>query len=105
MGAQRNMPLAGDAARRMYPGRRSGANPEVMGEQRGQSPNAILRQEMYADRPGLTSGLEMQDPSFSEGITTNPNFLGRMSEGAPGYEQMKQRLRGIRDMRNTGGRL
>lgn len=102
MGAQRNIPLAGDAARRMYPGKRSGANPRVAGERLAQSPNAIRRQEMYADRPGLTSALETQNPSFSEGITTDPNLLGRMSEGAPGYEQVKQRLRG---MRNTGGRI
>ncbi len=105
MGAQRNIPLAGDAARRMYPSRRSGANPQVVGEQLGQSPNAIRRQEMYADRPGLVSGLETQNPSFSEGITTDPSLLGRVSEGAPGYEQVKERLRGMRDMRNTGGRI
>jgi len=101
MGAQRNIPLAGDAARRMATGRRSGANPDVQGEMRGMSSNAVRQQEMYADRPGLVSALETQNPAFSQGITTDPNFLGRMSDGAPGYEQVKQRLRGLRNMRNT----
>jgi hypothetical protein len=102
MGAQRNIPLAGDAARRMPPSRRSGENPQVVGEQLGQSPNAIRRQEMYADRPGLTSALQTQNPSFSQGITTDPSLLGNISEGAPGRERIMERLRG---MRNTGGRI
>jgi len=102
MGAQQNIPMAGDAARRMA---RSGRNPRVMGEMNATSPNAVRRQEMYADRPGLVSALETQNPSFSQGITTDPNFLGRMSEGAPGYEQIKQRLRGLRDLRDTGSRF
>jgi hypothetical protein len=29
MGAQRNIPLAGDAARRMYPGKRTGLTPPI----------------------------------------------------------------------------
>ena len=105
MGAQQNIPMAGDAARRMarsgrmlFPGR----NPRVMGEMNATSPNAVRLQELFADRPGLVSALETQNPSFSQGITTDPDFLGRMSDGAPGYEQIKQRLRGLRDLRNTG---
>jgi len=105
MGAQGNIPLAGDAARRMQINRRTGANPEVAGEQLGRSPNAIRSQEMYADRPGLISGLQTQNPSFSQGITTDPSLLGKISEGGPSRERIMGRLRGMRDMRNTGGRI
>jgi hypothetical protein len=60
---------------------------------------------MYAARPGIQSPLQTQGPQFSEGITTDPTFLGRISDGSPDYEQMKQRLRGLTQLQNTGARF
>ena len=120
MGAGKNIRLAGDARRRQLEGlaqRRAAAasapsttggpsdNPMVVGEQTAVAPNTILRQEMYAARPGIQSPLQTQGPQFSEGITTDPTFLGRISDGSPDYEQIKQRLRGLTQLRNTGARF
>ena len=120
MGAGQNIRLAGDARRRQLEGlaqRRAAAsaassttggpsdNPMVAGEQGAVSPNVVLRQEMYAARPGLQSPLQTQGIQFSEGIVTNPTFLGSASDGSPDYEQMKERLRGLTQLRNTGSRF
>jgi hypothetical protein len=120
MGAAQNIRLAGDARRRQLEGlaqRRAAAgatpsttggpsdNPAVVGEQGAVSPNTVLRQEMFAPRPGVRSSLQTQNPQFSEGITTDPNFLGRVSQGSPGLEEIKGRLRGLAQLRNTGSRF
>jgi hypothetical protein len=114
MGAQQNIRLAGDARRRQAEGltqRRASApgspsdNPTVLGERQAMSPNAVFRQEQFAPRPGVQTPIQTQGVEFSQGITTNPNFSGTLADGSPAYEQMKERLRGLSQLRNTGGRI
>jgi len=68
MGAKQNIPMAGDAVKRMA---RFKGTPRVMGEANVSSPGPAGRQEMYANRPGIISG-----PGFRQGLMNRqrPNF-------------------------------
>lgn len=114
MGAQQNIRLAGDARRRQMEGlaqRRRAAmggempspsttggpsdNPAVVGELASVSPNTVMRQEMFAARPGMQTPLQTENPQFAPGIAPVIPGPGRIFEGSPEYEQMRQRLRGL----------
>lgn len=114
MGAQQNIRLAGDARRRQLEGlaqrRRAemgggmptpsttggpSDNPAVVGEIASISPNAVMHQEMFAARPGIQTPIQIQSPEGAPGLIANPPMRGRIFEGSPEYEQMRQRLRGL----------
>lgn len=108
MGANQNMRLAGDAGRRQVEGlmqrRRAlasgapgaaGENPVVMGEDNAVSPGAVMRQEMFASRPGMQTPFQTQNPQGAPGINLSFPTPGRIAEGSPEYEQMRQRMRGL----------
>lgn len=114
MGAQQNIRLAGDARRRQLEGmaqRRRAAiagevaspsttggpsdNPLVVGELTSVSPNTVMRQEMFAARPGVQTPLQTAKPQIAPGVGPVVPAPGRIFEGSPEYEQMRQRLRGL----------
>jgi hypothetical protein len=120
MGATKNIRLAGDARRRQLEGlaqRRAAAgatpstaggpsdNPAVTGARAAMSPNAVMRQEMYAARPGVRSPLQTQGIEFSQGLISDPSQLANISAGSPGFEQIQERVRGLAKLRNTGSRF